>query len=55
MIFDNVLLGNDFLDCSKQTLRTLEFILTDVMGNIINLHSQDCSFSIVFDQLNKNS
>ena len=32
MIFNNVLQGNDFLDCSRQTLRTLEFRLSDVSG-----------------------
>ena len=32
VIFDSTLVGNDFLDCSRQTLRTLEFRLTDVNG-----------------------
>ena len=55
MIFDNTLTGNDFLDCSRQTLRTLEFTLTDVSGNEIPLHGSHCSFSLIFDQMNTNS
>ena len=48
MVFDQVVLGSDYLDCSKQTLRRLEFKLKDVFGNIINLNDNHCSFSIVF-------
>ena len=33
MIFDNLMATNDFLDCSKQTLKTLEFHIKDVDGN----------------------
>ena len=52
MIFDQVLTGNDFLDCSKQTWRQLEFSLRDVRGNIINLHGSHISFSIIFSIMN---
>lgn len=48
MIFDQVVLGSDYLDCSRQTLRRLEFKLKDVFGNIINLNDNHVSFSIVF-------
>ena len=34
----------DVLDCSKQTLRTLRFRLTDVHGKIIPLNDQNVSF-----------
>ena len=55
MIFDQVMATNDFLDCSKQTLRTLEFRLTDAQGNEVPLHGSNWSLSLVFDQMNKNS
>ena len=50
MIFDNVTSSSDYLDCSRQTLKTLEFQLKDVHGNIIPLHSSHVSFSIVFEK-----
>ena len=55
MIFDQVMATNDYLDCSRQTLRTLEFRLTDVNGNEIPLHGSNWSMSLIFDQMNKNS
>ena len=55
MIFDNTLVGNDYLDCSKQTLRTLEFRLTNVDGVEIPFHGSNLSFSIIFDQMNTNT
>ncbi len=54
MIFDQVMVGNDFLDCSKQTWRQLEFSLRDVRGNVINLHGSHISFSIIFSIINPN-
>ncbi len=53
MIFNNSLVSNDFLDCSRQTLRTLEFILTDSAGHEIPFHGSFVSFSIIFDQMDK--
>ena len=50
MIFSNVTSSNDYLDCSRQTLRTLTFELQDVHGNIIPLHGSHVSFSLVFDK-----
>ena len=55
MIFNNSIVSNDFLDCSRLTLRTIEFILTDSAGNEIPFHGSFCSFSIFFDQMNKNT
>ena len=55
MIFDGMSSSNDFLDCSKQTLRNIEFTIDNVHGQSINLHGQEVSFSIIFDILNKNS
>jgi hypothetical protein len=48
LINDRITSTHDFLDCSKQNLRLLEFHLKDVSGNYIPLHGADCSFSIVF-------
>ena len=49
MIFDQVMATNDYLDCSRQTLRTLEFQLRDVNGNLVPMHGSHWSFSLVFD------
>ena len=48
MIFNNSIVTNDFLDCSRQTLRTLEFILTDSAVHEIPFHGSFVSFSIFF-------
>ena len=55
MIFDQVTSSNDYLDCSRQTLRTLEFQLKDVNGNLVPLHGSHLSFSLVFDVLDTRS
>ena len=55
MIFDNLMATNDFLDCSKQTLKTLEFHIKDVEGNFINFHGHHVNFSIIFDLMNTNT
>jgi len=51
-IFDQVLVGNDFGDCSKQTLRTISFELKNVHGDNINFHGSNLSFSIIFSKMN---
>ena len=55
MVFDSMTSSNDFLDCSKQTLKNIEFSIENSRGEIINLHGQEVSFSIIFDILNINS
>ena len=40
----------DWLECSKQSLKTLEFVLRDARGNQIPLHNSNVSFSIVFEK-----
>ena len=40
----------DWLECSKQTFKTLEFVLRDARGNQIPLHNSNVSFSIVFER-----
>ena len=49
VIFDELMPTNDYLDCSRQSLKTIEFLFRDVNNNTINLHGANLSFSIVFD------
>ena len=50
MIFSDYNPGSaDMLDCSKQTLRQIEFRLTNVDGIEVPLNSNHCSFSVVFN------
>ena len=51
MMFKNVLRGNDYLDCSRQTLRTLEFRFSDVHGNLIPLNKSSINVNTMFDRL----
>lgn len=50
-IFDQTVVGIDYLDCSKQTLSRIGFRLNNVFGERINLHGQHWSFSIVFSRI----
>ncbi len=51
VIFDQTVTGMDYLDCSHQTLSRISFQLKDVFGNIIDLHGNHVSFSIVFSRV----
>jgi hypothetical protein len=51
MIFDQSVVGIDYLDCSHQTLSRLGFQLQDVFGNVVDLHGNHFSFSIVFSRI----
>ena len=55
MVFDGMGSANDFIDCSKNTLKTIDFRVENSRGELINLHGQEISFSIIFDILNTNS
>ena len=50
MIFSNVTSSSDWLDCSRQTLKTLQFELKDSNDNNLNLHGAHVSFSLSFDK-----
>ena len=50
MIVDQFLAPNDYLDCSRQTLKTLEFHIKDGRGREINLHGSHITFSVVFNK-----
>lgn len=51
LIYDDAVLGIDYLTCSRQSLSRLEFQLKDMYGNFINLHGNHWSFSIVFAKM----
>ena len=40
--------SNDPVDCSRMTLRNLEFFITDESGNELDLGGQNISFTIIF-------
>ena len=48
LIVDQWTSNHSYLDCSEQTLNTLEFEIRDVNGQIVNLHGHHLSFSLVF-------
>ena len=48
MILDDTRSGNDMLSCEKQTLKRLEFTITDEFGNVLDLNEHDVSFSLIF-------
>lgn len=48
MIFDQVVLINDYNDCSHNTLKTLFFQLKSSHGDIIPLKGCNWSFSLIF-------
>ena len=55
MVIDQMMSTNDFLDCSKQTIQTLEFHLKTSSGKYVPLHGAHVSFSIVFNRFPTNS
>ena len=48
MIYDQILLGMNCLDCSNQALSLIDFKINDHSGNTVNLHDNHVSFSIMF-------
>ena len=48
MILDDTRSGNDMLSCEKQTLKRLEFQVTDELGTVLDLSNHDVSFSLIF-------
>ena len=45
---DSVVAPHDKMDVSRQIIKTMQFSLNDVYGNIINLHGAGISFSLIF-------
>jgi hypothetical protein len=52
MIYDQTVLGMDYLDCSNQSLLSIDFKVKDSYGNVIDLHGNHWSFSIIFVKIN---
>jgi hypothetical protein len=48
LITDTLLQTEDFTDCSRLSLKTLHFRVTDVYGYPLNMHGHHISFSLVF-------
>ena len=48
---DRVVSAHDYLDCSRQTLSTMEFRISDYLGRDIPLHGSHVSFSLIFSSL----
>jgi hypothetical protein len=48
IIYDNVVSNHDWIDVSKLLMKTLEFRITDVHGNVIDLRGLPVSFSLMF-------
>ena len=49
MIFNNQITGLDYIDVSKQTLKTINFRIVTVDGKTVPLHGAHVSFSLIFD------
>ena len=49
MIFNNQITGLDYIDVSKQTLKTINFKIQTVDGKTVPLHGAHVSFSVIFD------
>ena len=45
MIYDQHALGMDYLDCSNQTLSTIDFKIKGHIGNIVNVKQSHTRFS----------
>ena len=50
MIIDQITSSSDWLDVSRMTLKTIQFQIKNVKGQIIPLHNANVSLSIVFDK-----
>ena len=44
---DTALNSEDFTNISKQSFKSLTFTLTDVYGNMLNMHGQSWSFTLI--------
>ena len=49
MIFNNQITGLDYIDVSRQTLKTVNFRIQTVDGKTVPLHGAHVSFSLIFD------
>ena len=47
-LVDNVVVSHDWIDVSRQLLKSLEFLLSDASGTAIDLRGMPISFSLIF-------
>ena len=47
-MFSGSSMAHDYIDVSKQTLKSLHFTVEDVNGKVVDLNSNPISFSIIF-------
>ena len=50
-MLDSVVAPHGKIDVSRQSLKTMHFILKNVHGNAINLHGAHVSLSLIFQTL----
>ena len=48
VIYDNEIIGADYINVSNRVLRTLHFKLVNSYGNVVDLNNVDVSFSLTF-------
>ena len=48
VIYDNEIIGADYIDVSNRVLRTLHFKLVNSYGNVVDLNDVNISFSLTF-------
>ena len=48
VIYDNEIIGADYIDVSNRVLRTLHFKLVNSYGNVVDLNNVNISFSLTF-------
>jgi hypothetical protein len=53
VVYSGGSIAHDFIECSRQTWKTLEFTIEDVEGNVIDLNSNPVSFSIILSTINE--
>jgi hypothetical protein len=50
IVIDQLMNPNEYLDCSRQTLHTIQFHLKTSRDQYVPLHGAHVSFSIVFNK-----
>ena len=48
LTIDSIVVPHDKIDVSRQRIKTIQFSLRNVYGNIFNLHGAHCSFPLTF-------
>ena len=51
LILDSVVAPHDKIDVSRQSIKSMNFTLKNVHGNVINLHGAHISLSLIFQTI----